>query len=80
MPFIEFVTKQIFEPAGFKSTTYNITEAIENGVLAEGFWLQGETANNAGTWYSSWPSVDNHVGAGGILSSANDVVSRDLSA
>ncbi|KAH7106128.1 beta-lactamase/transpeptidase-like protein [Auriculariales sp. MPI-PUGE-AT-0066] len=71
--FTEFLSKNVFDTAGFKSTTFDYRSAIDKGILTEGFWKQGETLNSTGKRYASWPDAETHAGAGGVLSTADDI-------
>ncbi|KZV81718.1 beta-lactamase/transpeptidase-like protein [Exidia glandulosa HHB12029] len=71
--FEDFVKENVFDAIGFTRTTYNVQEAIDNGRLSEGFWRTGESPTSEGKVYAGYVDVATHVGAGGILSSANDL-------
>ena len=77
--FESFVSKSIFKPLSLSSTTYNVTWAEQSGRFSEGFVRAGESLTNEGTLVpqlSSIPTSGVISGAGGVVSSANDMVSQ----
>ncbi|KAJ7586977.1 beta-lactamase/transpeptidase-like protein [Mycena floridula] len=83
IPFEQYVKTNIFDPLGMGSTTFSYFEAKETGNLADGWDREGVNKSDdvlgRGTpWpmeYSMPHSDQGHfiAGAGGILSSANDI-------
>lgn len=83
--FHEFVTEKVLKRVGFKSATYNTTEAELSGHLAEGFSMVERNASSGGKgWAKSVykatrlfiPAIkDITAGPGGVMMSAADAVS-----
>lgn len=84
IPYIDFVQEKIIGPLGLRSTTYNGTAAELEGHLAEGFALLQTNASDGEGWTKSVhrptslflsPEIRPVIaGAGGVLSSAKDIV------
>lgn len=83
VPFTQFVEKNIFAPLGLVSTTYSVTDAFGTRQLAEGYAVSRENVTQGEGWYKNeyrpipyWGDDASgfNAGAGGVISSANDMV------
>jgi CubicO group peptidase (beta-lactamase class C family) len=81
--FESYIAEHLFEPLGMNSSTYSVAEAEKRGALAHGFhWdMQDYLFGFHGTRTATVPYFQRHgeeriwAGAGGILTSARDLVS-----
>ena len=75
MTFQEFVTERIFAPLNMTSTTYNLTEAEATGHMSQSWIFTGRRI----PIIFQDPTTTNLIaGAGGAISNAIDMVSRDV--
>lgn len=84
--FPDFVEDRIFTPLGLRSSTFDPVVAFESGQLAEGFMVYETNATEGEGWAKNkyrpipyWCDTQDarvNAGAGGIISSAEDMVSR----
>lgn len=82
--FTEYVNEQILAPLELNSTTFNPEDAFESGNLAEGFMAYETNVTGGEGWaknkYRPIPywcdavSARVNAGAGGIISSTDDMV------
>ncbi|KAF8580651.1 beta-lactamase/transpeptidase-like protein [Ramaria rubella] len=82
MPFTTYIERNIIAPAGLKSTTHNITNAIQSGNIAEGFVDTGRDEERGEGKQKIrfkpipfWDAATGYMiaGAGGVLSNAKDL-------
>jgi CubicO group peptidase (beta-lactamase class C family) len=88
-PFAEYVTRNIISPLGLSSTTYNISQTEHSGKLVDGFVDTGKDEKKGEgrgklrfrpVRYWNWErSEDLSAGAGGVISSATDMVCSMIS-
>jgi CubicO group peptidase (beta-lactamase class C family) len=84
IPFPQFITENIISPLGVSCTTYNVTEAKLSGRLADGFlspWADENTGEGKRKLVLKpipfWTTEHDSglmAGAGGVISTANDLV------
>lgn len=82
-----FVNNHIFAPLGMNASTLNFSDPHVNSSISEGFALVTRNASGGEGWtksiYEPVPyffdgTGDALLGAGGVISSATDMVSLDL--
>jgi CubicO group peptidase (beta-lactamase class C family) len=73
MPYPEFVTQRIFKPLNMTTTTYFSAHVRKLGLLSQSF---GEGSRRIPYWFDG--REDLIAGAGGVLSSAEDMVCHDI--
>ena len=74
MPFRKFVQERIFDPLGMNATTYSPVVAGKSGLLSQQWSSEAAGGRRISYWVSTEVREEFIAGAGGIISTAVDMV------